>query len=1850
VTISGSGFSGATAVAFGGTAATFTVTNDTTIVAIAPAHAAGAVAVTVTTPAGTSPANANANYTYQAALPAPSITEVAPGTGSAAGGAVITITGANLSGATAVSFGGTAASSFTVVSATQITATTPAHAAGSVDLQVTTAGGTSPLDPYARYVYVACPTACFTETTSAQFAAGTVGTGATIAQIGDGALTLAPAVGDEFGGTTLPAGWSAAAWATGGGATVANGQLAVDGALVGTEGYFAPGRTLEFTATFDPTAPYQHLGLGIDLNGGPWAIFSTGGSGGALYARSNGPAGTFDTIVPGNWLGAPHRFAITWTTTAVIYAIDGTPLVTQNLGNTGDLRPVASDGVPNGATLVVDWLRLGPYAATGTFTSTILDAGGAATWGAVAWTGRAPANTTLVVSARSGNTPTPDGSWGAFAPLTQEGTVGTNGRYFQYRVELATTDPTQTPQFGDITVAYTVTGAAGPAIGSITPASGTTAGGTAVTISGSGFTGATAVTFGGTAATSFTVSNDTTITATTSARPSGVVDVIVTTPVGASAPSSTSRYTYVTPPPGAVAVTSVTPTSGTTIGGTIVTITGANFAAGASVTFGGTAATAVTVNSATQITATTPAHAAGAVTIVVTNSDGRTGSLANGYTYAIQPPSVGRLSPANGPTVGGTAVMISGSGFTGATAVTFGGAAATAFTVTNDTTIAATTPAHAAGQVDAVVTTPAGASPVTATSKFTYNPPPPTVERIAPGTGPAAGGTTVIVRGKHFTGATAVRFGGTDGSDLVVQSDTTLTVVAPAGAAGTIDLRVVAPDGTSVTGDGARFTYVACPDGCRAQSTAAAFGGGTASNTYLSEGLDGEITLAPAFGAEFGGSTLPAGMSVAPWSNGGTATVGDGRLTVDTALIASNGYLTPGRRIEFIATFDPAAPYQHIGLGHDLNNTPWAIFSTGSGGGQLYARTNTGGSSVDTPITGDWLGAAHQFAIIWTTSAITYTIDGVQVANHALGNTGDLRPVMSDGAPGGATLAVEWMRATPYAATGTYTSGVLDAGARADWRTVAWTERVPDGTSLSVSVRSGDTAAPDSSWSAFGTVTNGGNATLTGRYLQYRATLTTTDPALTPSLDDITIGFALASVPAPTVTGLNPTTGPSAGGTVVTLTGSGFTGATGVTFGGTAATAFTVSNDTTITATAPAHAAGQVDVVVTTSGGNSPVTPGGRYTYTTPPPSAPTVTSLSPTGGPAAGGTSVTITGTNFTGATAVTFGGTAASAFTVTSATTITATAPAHAAGAVNIVVTTPAGDSATGAGSAYTYAQPPVQTTPTITALSPTGGPATGGTTVTITGTSFSGATAVTFGGTAASSFTVGSATSISAVAPAGSGAVDVVVTTPAGASPVTAASRYTYAAPPLSAPTVTGVAPATGPTAGGTAITITGTNFASGATVAVGGQPATNVVVASATQITATTPARAAGAVAVAVTNPDGGGATLPNAFTYTAPAPTITGVSPTGGPTAGGTAITITGTNFISGATVTIGGQPATSVTTASATQITATTPARAAGAASVVVTNPDGKAATAANAFTYAAPPTITSLSPTSGPVAGNTAVTINGTGFVSGNTVVTFDGTAGTSLSVSSATRLTVRTPAHAAGDINVIVSVRGVASAPATFTYVAPPTITDVSPNAGPLGGGTTVTITGTGLTGATAVTFGGTNATSYTVENGTTITAVTPSRASAGTVAVRVVTPYGAVNAPTNERFTYAAVPAVTSLSPTSGPAAGGTNVTINGSGFTGATAVSFGSVAATSFTVVSATRITARTPAQAAGAVTVSVTTPGGTSAGGAGAQFTYSGTAESAPPIASRVTTLARTALLGRSRRATTARRREGAARG
>ena len=702
------------------------------------------------------------------------------------------------------------------------------------------------------------------------------------------------------------------------------------------------------------------------------------------------------------------------------------------------------------------------------------------------------------------------------------------------------------------------------------------------------------------------------------------------------------------------------------------------------------------------------------------------------------------------------------------------------------------------------------------------------------------------------------------------------------------------------------------------------------------------------------------------------------------------------------------------------------------------------------------------------------------------------------------------------------------------------------------------------------------------------------------------------TTPPPVVNSVSPSTGSTVGGTTITIAGQYFTGATAVKIGGQNVTSFAVTNDGQITAVTAAHAPGVgLAVQVTTpSGSGTGSAPAGVYTYGTP---APTVSSVSPNSGATGGGQSVTITGTAFTGATSVTFGGTTATSFTVGSDTSITATTPAHTAGIVNVAVTTAAG---TGTGAnLYSYAAAP----PAVASISPVSGTTLGGTKVTITGTNFTGTPQVNIGGVAAAQVTVVNSTTLTAVTPAGAGSnVPVVVTTSFGTS--IGANIYSYVAPvaPIPpAPTVTSVLPGSGTTLGLTSVTITGTNFTGATAVTFGGKPATGVTVVSSTSITALTPPGALGSVAVAVTTPGGTG-TAAAAYQYITAAPTVTAVNASSGSSGGGSVVTITGTNFTGATAVTFGGNPATNVTVINSTTINALTPSGTAGSVAVAVTTPAGTG-TGANLFTYLAqsPPTVTAIGPNGGSIAnggttaGGTQVTITGTNFT-GATSVTIGGTAANFVTVLSSTSITAVTPAHAPGAVNVVVTTpAGAGTGTNLFTYIAPaPTVTGISAASGSTAGGTHVTIAGTNFTGATSVTIGGNTPTAVTFVSSTSITATTPAHA-AGAANVVVTTPAG-TGTGTN-LFTYIApvsvLPTVTTVTPSKGPPGGGTSVTITGSNFTGATAVMFGGVKAAIFTVVSATSITARSPA-GSGTVHVTVTTATGTSAAGAGDQFSYS----------------------------------------
>jgi alpha-tubulin suppressor-like RCC1 family protein len=255
----------------------------------------------------------------------------------------------------------------------------------------------------------------------------------------------------------------------------------------------------------------------------------------------------------------------------------------------------------------------------------------------------------------------------------------------------------------------------------------------------------------------------------------------------------------------------------------------------------------------------------------------------------------------------------------------------------------------------------------------------------------------------------------------------------------------------------------------------------------------------------------------------------------------------------------------------------------------------------------------------------------------------------------------------------------------------------------------------------------------------------------------------------------------------------------------------------------------------------------------------PIVTSVSPKFGSSTGGTTVTITGSTLAAATSVKFGASQASGFTVNSDSSITATAPAGV-GTVDVTVTTPSGTSPISPADRFTFLK-----VPTVTKLSLKSGSVSGGATVSITGSELTAASSVSFGQTSTTEFTVNSPTSITVVVPAvtTAGKVDISVTNVAGASATTAKDRFTYA------PAVLHLAPASGPPAGGTSVTVTGAGFALGnaTTIKFGRAKSKAVNCTSSTTCVATAPAQAAGKVDVIATVAKAKSAVNPTADSYT-----------------------------------------------------------------------------------------------------------------------------------------------------------------------------------------------------------------------------------------------------------------------------------------------------------------------------------------------------------------------------------------------
>jgi len=244
----------------------------------------------------------------------------------------------------------------------------------------------------------------------------------------------------------------------------------------------------------------------------------------------------------------------------------------------------------------------------------------------------------------------------------------------------------------------------------------------------------------------------------------------------------------------------------------------------------------------------------------------------------------------------------------------------------------------------------------------------------------------------------------------------------------------------------------------------------------------------------------------------------------------------------------------------------------------------------------------------------------------------------------------------------------------------------------------------------------------------------------------------------------------------------------------------------------------------------------------------------------------------------------------------------------------------------------------------ISPNQGSTGGGTVVTITGTNLSGTTAVKFG-TKLATITSVAPTQVTVISPSGTGTVGVTVTTPGGtSSPVS----FFYVGAPFKAALDT----VSGPTAGGNPVIITGTGLATATSVSFGANSATPTVLSD-SQISVLVPTGTAGPVGVSVTTAGG----TNNGFSYTyVDGPTVSTITPSEGPTSGGTAVTVTGTSLTTTQSVTVGGTPA-PFSVITDTELSVVTPPGAAGSVDVVVTTTGGST-TVVGGFTYVASPGI----------------------------------------------------------------------------------------------------------------------------------------------------------------------------------------------------------------------------------------------------------------------------------------------------
>jgi YVTN family beta-propeller protein len=576
-----------------------------------------------------------------------------------------------------------------------------------------------------------------------------------------------------------------------------------------------------------------------------------------------------------------------------------------------------------------------------------------------------------------------------------------------------------------------------------------------------------------------------------------------------------------------------------------------------------------------------------------TGYDGPTGVGTPNGLGAFEPvgsaPLVASVSPGSGPVGAETTVTITGANFTGATAVHFGTTEAVSFSVDNDGEITAVSPEEGAGPVDITVTTTHGTSATSAADQYNYENGP-VVTSISPSSGPTTGGTTVTIVGSNFTGATAVTFGSTAAESFDVVADAEITAESPDGSAGTVDITVTTPDGTSVTSSADQYTFVAPPPSTNFGDVVISPNSETA---YLTVPAENEVAVlnleTGIFGTPIDVGSEPEGIDITP--DGSTLYVCDsGAQAISVVDLATD-------QVQTVVT-PPSGN----------NATPWQI-AIGDNGTAVFTTTFDGSGF-----------AAEAYLLNLETDAISV--------------------LTSVGENGAVTEATRVVRSADYStavlAMGGVSSGPVSiysfgtgTAVNADLSTFVTFPAV-SGTGSTVMV--GNDVLDGTTGAQLGSVASGGGGialnqtgtvgfTLSGSSIQelnttrFRSGASLPLPAGESGLGQLVIspngntlvaltstGAAIVQAGSPMVTSVSPASGPTAGGTTVTIAGANFDGATDVSFGGFPATSFTVNSSTSITAVSPAEAEGPVDVTVSGPQGTSGTSAADQYFFGTPAP------------------------------------------------------------------------------------------------------------------------------------------------------------------------------------------------------------------------------------------------------------------------------------------------------------------------------------------------------------------------------------------------------------------------------------------------------------------------------------------------------------------------------------------------------------------------------------------------------------------------------------------------------------------------